>query len=917
LLRHGFLRNVLLAILAVALALPAYSILVSYPAFNRQLISITEEQAVRLGRHLQRDLLGSDERLDRGRLASSAFENEVHSRLADGLLVKLRVFDSTGRILYSTEPTEVGRVNDNDYFHSRVAVGEVLSNVVQKGGRAMDGTPMTLDLVETYFPIMLAGEFAGAFELYSDITGPKRRQDQLLWNSSLIMLAAVFAIVAVTTLVLNRAARSFDAHGKAMDEVRRLSHQRELLLNALGEGVYGVDQNGYTTFLNPAASQMLGWRSEELIGRHQHELAHHTRLDGSTHPVAECPIHQTCRDGQRRHIPHDLFWRKDGTSVPVEYTCCPVEDDGEILGAVVVFRDIGVRVKYEAELRESKVRAEMGSRAKSEFLASMSHEIRTPMNGVLGMAELLSETKLSSEQREFVEAIERSGQALLTIINDILDFSKIEAQKLTLEQIPFNLESAVYDVIKLLGTKAEEKHIELIVDYAAGTPSHVLGDPGRVRQILLNLVGNAIKFTEVGHVMVQATLSRQAQEDDVPEIVLTVKDTGIGIEPAAQEKLFESFSQVDSSTTRRFGGTGLGLAISHRLVKLMNGEIHLRSEVGVGSEFSVRLPLPLAQPLPPTPQVGLEGVAVLIVDDIELNRRILRGMLSQFRAQTLEASNAEEALSILRKTRLMGQPPELVILDHHMPSVDGETLTGMIKAEPGFEAVPLVMLTSAGQLSDAQRFLDLGISAYLVKPVPRERLRDALVSSLGRHRAAGDPLADVRPEPAPGSKEDTPPHGADDSAQLPLRGRVLLAEDNPVNQKVALSMLRRMGLDVSVAKNGLEAVDAVRRTTVDLILMDCEMPELDGFEATRQIRRAQAGVRTPIIALTANAFEENRERCLAAGMDDFLSKPFDKAQLRTLLAQWLRQDEGTQATTADQVAQPEEQSNDQPHGECA
>ncbi len=882
--RHPFLRNVFWLTLLVAIALPSYSLLVDYPSFNRLLVQVTEDHALRMGRHLQTYLTeGRDlENLD---LAAPAFRNKVNTLLQDASLLKLRVFNSKGRILFSTDPQETGELNDKDYFHRQVASGQAFSKVGKKGSEAMEGDALQLDVVETYVPLMHDGRFIGAFELYTDITENKSRQDHQLLRSTALLIWAALGILLVMVVVLHRAAHSFDARERADAEVQRIGHQRELILNALGEGVYGIDMQGRTTFINPAAASMLGWPGEELIGRTQHELVHHTREDGSEFPAGECPIHATCEDGRPRRVEQDLFWTRAGTAVPVAYTVTPIEEIGARQGAVVVFRNISERLQAEANLRDSTQKAKAASKAKSAFLASMSHEIRTPMNGMLGMTELLADTRLDSAQREYVQVIARSGQALMTIINDILDFSKIEAGKLTLERIPFDLERSVYEVVQLFGTRAEEKGIEMVVDYAANCPRNLLGDPGRLRQILLNLIGNAVKFTESGYVLVRIEGEKPAA-DDRATLRIAVKDTGIGISQEIQARLFQSFTQADSSTTRRFGGTGLGLAISQQLVHLMDGRIEVMSQPGEGTEFQVDLQLPLAGPVAPLPEAGLEGIKVLVVDDVVVNRQILHQMLQHMQMQPLEAAGPEPALSLLRQARDAGEPVQLAILDHHMPETDGEALAAKIHAEAGYADLPLVMLTSAGQRGDAEHFRQLGFSAYLVKPVPRNLLQQSLATALGMHRAH------------PGHNPIITRHQLDESRRPPapstatLQGRILLAEDVAANQLVARSMLKRMGLEVEIAGNGVEALEKWRSGDIDLILMDCQMPRMDGYEASRSIRRESDGQSVPIIALTANAYEENRRQCLEAGMNDFLAKPFEICQLRSVLERWLQRRKG-------------------------
>jgi len=647
-------------------------------------------------------------------------------------------------------------------------------------------------------------------------------------------------------------------------------HFRSLIENA-SDLIAIIGSDGVFRYQSPSSRRLLGYDPEELVGRPVWELIHpDDRYELGLMLRALLDDSGTLLPRARREA---RFRHKDGSWRVLEGVGTRMKGSDGAPVVVINSHDVTERYHAEHELAKARDQALTAARLKSEFVANMSHEIRTPMNGIIGMAGLLADTLLDDEQRDFVNTIRTSAEALLTVINDILDVSKIEAGKMTIEQVDFNLRTLVEEVADLLAPKAFSKQIELSSALPSSVPEHLVGDPNRLRQVLVNLTGNAIKFTDHGRVTLEAQLIEEGPTS--ARIRLVVRDTGIGIPKDRQAAVFDSFTQVDGSTTRRYGGTGLGLTISRQLVELMGGRIDLESEPSRGSSFWIELTFtkqqePAVSVRPAV--VSLDGLRVLVVDDYDLNRRIYCEQLRSWGCLVGEAPGGAEALSLLRAAVDVA-PYDLVLLDMRMPEMDGEMTAAAIKADPRLVDVPLVLLSSACARGTPAELQARGFAAALTKPVRRKHLFDTVSSVTGRARRKR-PRA---PEPSRGSN-------------LHLGLRILLAEDNEVNRKVALRMLERLGCQAMAVENGAQAVTASERDDYDLVLMDVQMPEMDGFEATALIRRREArtGDHLPIIAMTAHAMEGDHQRCLAAGMDGYLSKPVKPDDLAKVLMSYAK-----------------------------
>ena len=631
-----------------------------------------------------------------------------------------------------------------------------------------------------------------------------------------------------------------------------------LVMNALGE----------LQWANPAFGKLTGYSEAEVIGRRVDQLL----FGPSTEVKAIRKFEQALRNGHEMSS-DVLQYHRNGRTMWVELRLIPIRDDsGELARWIGIEADITARHQTEEALRAAKQSAEMSNRAKSEFLANMSHEIRTPLNAVVGMTELALTTELNSEQRDYLNCVQTSADALLGLLNDVLDVSKIEAGKMEIENVTFNLAELVRETLKALAVKAHDKGLELAVHMPMDIPQYMEGDPMRIRQVLFNLVGNAVKFTEQGEVIVE--VEEQWTTDDETCLRFAVRDTGIGIPKDRLQQIFESFTQVDSSMARRFGGTGLGLTITSELIRMMEGKIWVQSSVGEGSTFHFTIQLRLAEPPNSAPLAvdadELVGKRALVVDDNATNRRILDEMLRHWGIESTLTDGADAAIEELQELSQTDDAFDLVLLDAMMPRVDGFELAERIKNRPELNCGPVMMLSSADRPNSAARCRQLGIETYLVKPVSASSLLEAIMASLsGQHSkqyAADKTIADGGPIMS------------DDPAR---KLKILVVDDHEPNRKLAMRILQRRGHDCDSANDGDEAVAAVSQKSYDVVLMDVQMPGSDGFVATKQIRQNEktSGSHLPIVALTAHALTGDREKCLAAGMDSYLAKPIHAKEL--------------------------------------
>ena len=833
--------------------------------------------------------------------ANSAREilNALHARPH---VIQACIYDATGNVFatYSSGRARGNftppRVQENGssvvgqhmlVFRNVLLNGEFVGNIYLEADMA-DLHDRAIRFVLIDFVVLLGSLFVALLlsqRLHRIISGPIR---ELAETASLVSVHENYSIRAKKTSqdeigtlldqfngMLERIQQRDAALQKAHDELERRVQERTAFLNALIENsplaILVVDSGRNIQLCNPAFESLFQYTSTEIIGKPLDGIFAEGDLLAEIHSglsmARQEPVHLVTRR-----------LRKDRTLVDVDLHTVSLIVSGDVVGSLSIYQDISVRKRAEQALQEAKEAAEASSRAKSEFLANMSHEIRTPINGIMGMTELVLDTQLDADQRECLIVAKSSADALLTLINDILDFSKIEAGKLEMDAIPFHLGETIGDTLKTLSLRAHQKGLELAYELPPDLPNTVVGDPGRLRQVLVNLVGNAIKFTERGEVIISVEKERCTADD--LQLHFIVSDTGIGIPAEKQGAIFEAFTQADGSMSRTYGGTGLGLTISMRLIALMQGRIWVESELGTGSRFHFIAQFGQQKGAPQTAvrsDAGvLRGMHVLIVDDNTTNRKILSKILATWGAQPVALESGAKAIEYLQESHRSGTDFPLILLDAQMPGMDGFTLAESIRRDLTGGVSTIMMLSSAGQRGDAKRCREIGVAAYLTKPVGKDELLGAILTALG-----------ARPAPEAPASVVTRHSLREEGHHL----RILLAEDNAINQMLAVRLLEKRGHTVTVVDNGKEALAALRNQLFDLLLMDVQMPEMDGFEATAAIRSLEklSGNHLPVVAMTAHAMVGDRERCLAAGMDDYLSKPIRPEELNNLLTRYSSQ----------------------------
>ncbi len=667
-------------------------------------------------------------------------------------------------------------------------------------------------------------------------------------------------------------ARIFRKQGRAEEALRESEARFRHIYDNSPVMMHSIDRQGIVRNVNGRWLEEMGYSRDEVLGRNLDFAMTPESASRVLHPIAR----EFWRSGEAKNLEYQ-YVKKDGSIIDVIVDATVMNDPAWGKVSLSTARNVTARKKAQRDLIEAREAAEQANRAKSEFLANMSHEIRTPINGIIGMTELALNTELAPEQREYLETVEMSAESLLTLVNDFLDFSKIEAGKLDLIAMDFSLRDFIGNTMSTLALHAHRKGLELVCHIPSTTPDGLIGDPGRLRQVLVNVVGNAIKFTDRGEVVVRV----EVDFEDGTEVMLhfTVTDTGIGIPVDKRETIFQTFEQVDTSTSRKYGGTGLGLAISSQLVHNMKGRIWVESELNKGSTFHFIVGLELHSQSEPAPIAGqmpdMKDLPLLIVDDNATNRRVLEEMVLQWGMKPTTVDSGKTALVAMEAAHNVGRPFKLILTDCMMPEMDGFQLVERIGRDSRLNASTIIMLTSAGERGDGARCVNLGISAYLLKPIKQSELLFTIskVLQAPQANAAGNSLITR--------------HSIRESRR---RYRILLADDNAINRKVADGMLKRMGHTVFIATNGREVLDFVEKQSLDLILMDIQMPDVDGFEATQAIRMQEKTTKEhlPIVAMTAHAMKGDKERCIQAGMDAYIAKPINAKQLFDTVENLLR-----------------------------
>jgi PAS domain S-box-containing protein len=803
--------------------------------------------------------------------------NELYLQRADARRADLAAQIEALAQLVADNPVQVARMNGlRSWMRQKFELNDSLVQARRTGG------------VEAVVPILLSERSKISPEGTQLTVALHQEEGRLLvqrqakaaaveHNTRTLQFFGSLTAVALVVLALVLAQRATAAQQRVESVLRQNEERFRLVAEAASDAIVIADPEGNIISWNPAAEQMFGHTMAEVIER-PFEILMPLRYREKHREV----VKRLQTGGVPRVIDRMVELRglrKDGTEFPLELSLAFWKTtEGPFFGGII--RDITLRKKVEDDLRAASRAAQESARLKSQFLANMSHEIRTPMNGVVGMINLLLDTPLTSEQISLASTVRTSADSLLHIINDILDFSKIEAGLLTFEALPFDLREPVESCLGIIAEKAHGKGLELAYLIDENVPTQLIGDAARLHQILINLIGNAVKFTARGEVVLN--VSKESEGNRRVRLRFSVRDTGIGVSAESKENLFQAFRQADSSTTRKYGGTGLGLAISRQLVHLMGGEIQVDSELGHGSTFWFTADFPLPEPTPKVvaPRANLAGLRALVVDDNATNREILQRQLASWRIEVTSVASGAEAVSALRKAAASGAPFQLGILDMMMPEMSGLTLAEALRAEPGFDQLKLIMLTSMGHKLSRVELDRARIGACLIKPARQSQLYETLASIMAGKVSASTPAPAAAAGPGPTAI----------SADLPMR--ILLAEDNLVNQNVARMQLAKFGYQVHIVANGKEAVAAGKSGNYDVILMDCQMPDLDGYEASGQLRaweherRDRGEVFTPlhIIAMTANAMQGDREICFAAGMDDYITKPVRQSELAAALA---------------------------------